>query len=475
VRAKLYAWRIQGDVFAGVVVKLGLRWSDGCERMDLAGPVPIVDEVRHHKDNFAHSPIYPTDVVPYRPRADLILDATAHPAARATTVMPRLVLERGGETVIDKRLLVATPSGPVGLRWEHTHRGPDNPYGGAEPRVTDPSRPHEPAGFGPEPLVVQRQRFPKAPDGLFDLPSGTSAEVFQSAPVDQRCPHFDGSESLTLEGMHPQHPHLRLRLPSFHAHAVVAEAPATRWSPLRMAADMLAVQPASQTAVMTWRGWLALPSVEALRRLRWVATIAGPEETVGWPSVADVARGPSEARAVAVPTGDETADSAAPSEMPSPFAISASRRGRGSEAPLPGAPWDRGPAPLVERPLPGDTTAEPVGMPNPFDVVPPSDAMATIGTDTEEPSTRRPDDGPFAADDAPVIEQRREAEQQQDRAESEALRREVAAQQAQERERFEAEEAERRGQDERRMRLEAERDRRAHMMDRLYGFKLQDE
>lgn len=490
-QAKLYAWRMQGSVFAGVVIKLGLRWGASGERMVSAGSVPIVEEARHHKGNFAHSPIYPTDIVPYRPHADLIVDATAHPVGGASTVMPRLLLERGDRPVIDKRLLVETTSGPVPLRWEHTHRGADNPFGGTEAKITDPRRPHTPAGFGPEPLVVQRQRFSKAPDGLVELPAGTRAEVFQSAPADQRCEHFDGSEWLTLEAMHPEVAHLRVGLPAVRAHAVVAEAPATTWAPLRVVADLLAVQPASQSAVMTWRGWLSVSSVDVLRRLRWAVTVARPDETVAWPSVAEVARRPpSTGRVVsAAPAGGATLEGAGPSETASPYAISAPGSGRAAEAPLPGAPWDAGPAAVVVMPQPGDTTAEPAAQPDPFAV---SDAAATVGVHTEEPSTRRPED-PFATTDgapAPTeepsatvepesatLEAKQAAETERrarEQAEAEWARREVAAREAEERARFEAEEAQRRQQDDRKARLTAERERRDRMMSRLYGFKLQD-
>src|SRR5262249_41157028 len=77
---------------------------------------PIVTHDRHHGDDPARSLCAASDLVPYRPRTDVLLagHARAQVDAPAAQVGLRVMLARGRELLLDKRLAAQGPPGPGG-------------------------------------------------------------------------------------------------------------------------------------------------------------------------------------------------------------------------------------------------------------------------------------------------------------------------------------------------------------------------
>jgi hypothetical protein len=234
---------------------------DGSTRLaEKQAPLVYADE--HYGDPAKTSIKYECDFAAFKPRADVLVvgHAVAPKGKKAEQMM--VGLEVGpikkealvlGDRVWETRMLVARPTPPepfekVPLVWERAFGGTDetgdppklhglerqnpvgvgffenldakNIVGKPLPNVDDPKdrfgglldRP-KPIGFG----VVGRSWLPRIKHaGTYDkkwldekfpfLPSDFDYQYFQSAPVDQQCPHFQGGEQVRCTGMVPEGP-----------------------------------------------------------------------------------------------------------------------------------------------------------------------------------------------------------------------------------------------------------------------------
>ena len=205
----------------------------------------------HEGDDPMRTVRYPSDFVPFKPRADVLLTGHAHaPAgAPATQVTFRFGHRKNG---FERRVVVRgerrwmkagvklAPTDPrpfkkVPLVYERAFGGPGfdrNPVGigagsDALPQLEDPARPIESPGDTAEPVCfagvpqLWPGRWGKL--GTFDvawkksrwpwLPDDADLTLFQAAPAAQQLDHLAGDEPFELAGVHPAAPVIAGRLP----------------------------------------------------------------------------------------------------------------------------------------------------------------------------------------------------------------------------------------------------------------------
>jgi hypothetical protein len=249
--------------------------------------------------------VYPSDLAPFKVRADVLLVGHAQaPRGGATSVKVRFRLGEGPGG-LDRILMVfgarnwekagahAKPSAPerflrVPLRYDHAFGGPGhegNPAGlgftgkmgkpGPLPHLEDPAeklrtprQAPEPACFAPlaQAEKDRRARAEKASRSLADALDWTH---HQTAPRRQQLPFLRGDETFEIDGIHPQHPHFEGALPGIAAR-VVAERAGGRQEQVPMRLDTAFFDLDEKTLTLVWRGSLPVsdersPDVRSLR------------------------------------------------------------------------------------------------------------------------------------------------------------------------------------------------------------------
>ncbi|APR77237.1 Hypothetical protein A7982_02584 [Minicystis rosea] len=303
-------WRMDGFLRATIVVKatFGLV-PDGTARM--IAPEPIVARDRHHEQNPASSVEAPGEVVPYLPRAGVVLTGHAYGpgGVRVPAVSAHLAIVRD-RVLVDKTIHVfgdraaASPATPahfqrMPLRYERAFGGPGidaNPIGmgavagSALPNLVDPEAPKRPIGFGPIAASWPARRGlldatarARLDERIQDLAAGFPFGYFQPAPFDQQLEALEGDEWIILDGLHPALARVRTRLPSARGLARAAIGPGPL-QPVELAADLLIIDADRQICSMIWRGHLVLAEGEAtLARLRVHAGVEIPGRPIEWP------------------------------------------------------------------------------------------------------------------------------------------------------------------------------------------------
>jgi hypothetical protein len=255
---------------------------------------------------------YESDLVPFKPRADLLCVGRAHaPGGQAVTSLSVRfgLLDRPKEIRVfgDRRLRMFGPTPEISppapftamdLSYSRAFGGadpedpdgsfcPTNPLGrgyarkaGAQrdrpmPNLEDPrhplhnlGEPAAPAGFGPigrtwQPRLAlagtyderwQRERAPEPPED-FDY------RFFNSAPAEQQIERLRGDESLWVENLHPELSRLTVRLPGVRIRAFFEAAPQLRDDPavvvglreLRLRLDTAWLDMEALRLVLVWR------------------------------------------------------------------------------------------------------------------------------------------------------------------------------------------------------------------------------
>ncbi|MCC6556184.1 MAG: DUF2169 domain-containing protein, partial [Polyangiaceae bacterium] len=235
-------WRAGGQTRVTAIVKA--RFALVPERpMAPIEPEPLVLSDAHHGGDRRYSLRAACEIAPYLAQAEVSLTGHAYaPPGRPTPVGGvRLVVRRGGSTLLDKRLDIEgdqrpDASGQPGppAPFQHMplvyaralgHRMM-NPVGldparGRAANLRHATARDRPGCFAPvarswpERLVLLRGVNPASLEGTrITIPDGLDWAYFQAAPGDQRIDFLSGDEQLTLGGMHPALPTLRTTLPS---------------------------------------------------------------------------------------------------------------------------------------------------------------------------------------------------------------------------------------------------------------------
>ena len=315
-------WRFRGRLRVTAVVKATFSFVPGgpmtLEEPDdvYPGDVPFVGDpwaprglapgaIGGSKDP-ARSLWAASDLVPFRPQADVVLVGHARLPRGGGAV--RLAVW-GEDTLVDRIVHVADEEGdgaPIPLVYERALGGPrstENPVGTGRvtgsrlPDLIDPADVRHPIGFGPiAPWWPVRAallggRDPSALAGpVAEIPGDLDWAYFQAAPREQRVPHLRGDEWIRLEGMIEEHPTLDTRLPGVTAGCRVYGLDASGPVPVVLVADGLHLDADRGRCSLTFRGSFAVPAEEALARLVLLAGVELPGSLLRWPGTLNTRR-----------------------------------------------------------------------------------------------------------------------------------------------------------------------------------------
>jgi hypothetical protein len=301
--------RRDGRLALTVVVKATLRMVHGQEALVAGAQEPIGGD-RTWPDDPRGGLLAPTDWVPEKPRADLML--VGHAYAPQGTAVEKLVarLELDGFSkalrITGDRLWVEAegslaPGRParfteMPLRDDLLPAGPGNPAGvqaGAPPvpgeRASpniEPARPGGPCtGFGPVSPALRGHGSHAGFDWAYRLsgppPEGFDFAFFNAAPPDQQLDRIAPGSSLRLTHLSPDLPILETRLPDLRPRAFVARAGAGAPREVELRCDTLLIDADQGLAVLSFRGAIPIDADD------WdEGTLGVALEEPGGPSVA---------------------------------------------------------------------------------------------------------------------------------------------------------------------------------------------
>ncbi|MFO0615213.1 MAG: DUF2169 domain-containing protein [Polyangiaceae bacterium] len=304
-------WRRAGHSLLTVVVKGTFDLHhDGAMTIAAASPIQVGDRADPDPSRLL---AHPSDValVVGTPEV-LVLGQTPSGGAHGA---PRLVVQRGGVTLVDKTL--------------------------------DAQRAH-PTGFGPIPsswparATLRGSANAAAVDSALELelPADFNDGYFQCAPPDQRVAELKGGDVVTLVNVHPQIPALRISLPMLRGAAMVEAANGQR-VPVALTLDTVRLHPGVMRAEILHRGVVSVRP-ELLAGARIAGALEAPERPFTFPALASYKTAsprPSGARTMQI---DRTPQSL-------PFDKSARRRRSGNIPQVvtakAGTPWSEGEKP----------------------------------------------------------------------------------------------------------------------------------
>jgi hypothetical protein len=284
------------------------------------GQEPINEQENHWDDDPNRSLYAPSDLVPHKPRADVILvgSAHAHNAQPVRSLVVRMILG-----TVDKSIEVYCPrlrtrEGEIreGKRWtkmpllyERAAGGPDsdNPvgmsrdgprdlYGQVQLPNLQPPGLHvtgdeavDPIGFGPiaASWPFRRRKLPRGAEerGYHRAPFGEGFDpaFFQVAPLDQQVESIRANERITLENLHPEHLRLVTSLPDLLPRALSElDGSASREIPL--AGDTLWIDTHRSICTVTFRGRMDLESEDQQGRI--LIALGKSHEKIVWTKIA---------------------------------------------------------------------------------------------------------------------------------------------------------------------------------------------
>ncbi len=387
--ATTLVFSVGGQLSVAVIAKATFVLSRGAA----ARPLPP-DPLCFHDvftDGDAHkSLIAATDLVPYRPRADVLLTAHAHVPLNlppSHSLFPvRLVVARDQRTLLDKRLTVVAHSSagsdhPLGgfrlvpLSYELAGKSDANPVGAGLPSLRDAAGKPRPVGVGPISPSWPARRLslagmtPTAKAGIVELPNNFPWHFFQAAPEDQRVEYLRGDEWIRLEGMSRDLEPWQTRLPGVRglARVELRSQRATTVRDLLLSLDTLLIDADRGTVSVVGRASFPVTDASVLPQLRVFAGVEVTGSPLAWPAGAPESRGraaratqptatagpPSSKKqrktlVTLSPPGDEAAPASTPFK---------SRRGRvkidtlvgAIEPPVPSTPFARADSPPRSR------------------------------------------------------------------------------------------------------------------------------
>lgn len=326
-RAGSVLWRSRPDRWTLTVVCKGTYLLAPGEA-SLSTEQEDVNERDNFWDDDPHRSVYaPSDLAPFKPRADVMLvgHAFAPRSEMARSLTARLMVGELVKAVEVTSPRVWTPEGELRegarwnkmpLRWECAAGGVDtwNPVGVSANAAPDPYGQRllpnlqppglrvvqwadffVPVGFGPiaSTWMIRRAKLGHRTDGWSDdawthipLDDDFDGEFFQAAPPDQQIEALHDDVTIVLEYLNPDHPHLATKLPGVHPHAFV-DVPGSAPHDLVMTADTLWIDTDRGLCTVTWRGQVAVDGPDQPGRVLLALEEAG--EHLSWPMVAAMA------------------------------------------------------------------------------------------------------------------------------------------------------------------------------------------
>ncbi len=307
-------WRFRGQLHCTAIVKATFAMPETGE-MSRVNPQPLrrSDDYLHGLPSLAGA----AEIAPRLGEAGAVVVGHAYSPSpdgvKKRSV--RFTIVRGNHLLIDKTLYVYGDrvKGGSPKRFMKMHVGYERALGGLEfsrnpigvgmdkgttarPNIIDPKDPKKGVGgYGPVPARFPRRRRklgqvnPKSLEsGVVELPDDFDWEYFQAAPRDQRLERLRGDEWLMLEGMHPRHPRLRVRIPKARGLARIyrkknVEAPDL----VELTCDTLHIEPDFDRCSLVWRADFVVPSELAASALVIAGAVQEGQEAVQWPPTVD--------------------------------------------------------------------------------------------------------------------------------------------------------------------------------------------
>ncbi|MDC0748370.1 DUF2169 family type VI secretion system accessory protein [Polyangium mundeleinium] len=281
------------------------------------------EDDNHWNDDPARSVYSPSDLVPFKVRADVVLvgNAFASRGEASRSILTRLVvggidksIEAFGERVYgpDGAVRETSRVTKVPLRYERATGGPDtlNPVGirpdaqpdaygvSPVPNLQPPgllvqSRADviPPIGYGPiaptwpgrlEALGAYASSFSQQIVREQPVPDDIDPAYFDCAPRDQQLDELRDNERIVLENLHPQHPRLVTSLPGLHPRAFLVR-PGGNPQDLTMKCDTLWIDTDRAQCTLTWRAQIGLDRPHGLGRV--VVAMEEPGQRLTWADV----------------------------------------------------------------------------------------------------------------------------------------------------------------------------------------------
>jgi uncharacterized protein YjbI with pentapeptide repeats len=312
------AWLVNklhaADWILSVVAKASFQFrDDGSLQMAAETALPSGDV--HVADDANKSLVYPSDFVPFKPYADILILGTGRaPAGRPAVSFPvaicvkdlRKSLQVNGPRKWQKRFLRAIP-GPaqpiasLPITYENAFGGKGfarNPVGLGRDTVEvhniesfrqdDPgsSSVREPAGFAPLASEWdQRKRKAGTYKGKWVkdrwpwFPENFDWSYFNAAPADQQIEgYLRGDEQLEFENLHPTHPIYKSRLPGLRVRCFLNERLQNGellFREVRMNLDTLWINMDEGKLILVWRGLAPVRTLK-LREMEHVFAVMEP-------------------------------------------------------------------------------------------------------------------------------------------------------------------------------------------------------
>lgn len=277
------------------------RMVDWKERMLFSGDAFYDDDPRSTLR-------YPSDLAPFKPRADVLVVGTAYPPPNASASRVEMKVGRLSKSLVvvgDRRwtsgLMGLNPSDAsklpkLQLRYEHAFGGEGfapNPVGKgfcppteerkAETVLPNIEHPDElirnaqdvtsPAGFGP---LDCRWAARRSKAGTYDevwlrerwpwFPADFDWSYFNAAPADQQLPYLHGDETIVLEGMHTKTPKLESQLPGVRPRCFARRRTGSlgpQHQEVPLALDTVWIDADVNRMTLVWRGCVALESMKS--------------------------------------------------------------------------------------------------------------------------------------------------------------------------------------------------------------------
>ncbi len=284
LRTASIIWRrARGEWVQTVVCKATFTLVPGVAQLAEEQEDPSEDD-NHWDDDPSRSLYVPSDLVPWKPRADVLLVGKAfaprkEPVASLVARLEVAGIDKAIEVWCD-RVIAADRTVHEGQRFtsmplvfERAAGGAEtwNPVGVGAPRlpnlqppgyrIGEANGPIPPVGFGPiaptwPGRAPRRGGDPRWPSGGQRMPEGFDPAFFNAALSDQQVESLRGDERLVLENLHRDHERLVTRLPGIRPRALLDVPGGPREIPL--GCDTLWIDTDRAICTLTWRGFVPL-------------------------------------------------------------------------------------------------------------------------------------------------------------------------------------------------------------------------
>lgn len=301
--ASTVVWQANSGAFAlTVIVKATFVLRAGTAEL-ASEQDPIVEKDRFYDEDPRRSVRFPSDVVPYKPRADVLLVGHAYAPDKqpVRSIVTRFVvgdMDKSIEVfcdrafrVLDAQLLEGKRFTQLPLVWERASGGAEsaNPVGKRFDGPTDAYGTIAIANLQPPGHFVSRrsdtfvpmcygpiaptwpgrtQRLGRLSRTILEtawhekpLPVDLDPTFFQVAPPDQNVAEIRANERIVLENLHPEHAHLVTSLPELRPRAIVDRATGER-EEVALVGDTLFVDTDRGVCCVVWRGRIGLRTAD---------------------------------------------------------------------------------------------------------------------------------------------------------------------------------------------------------------------